>query len=121
MPIAAQLIDATKKYGSVQALKGISLDIDLGDVVAMLGPNGAGKTTSISLLLGLRISVALDEPGSGSISTQPADVSRVEGNTRYAGLAHARIHHIRVDQEGKSLRARMQLALARCQASSRLR
>src|SRR6267378_7773142 len=53
-PAAARLIDATKKYGSVEALKGVSLDIDLGDVVAILGPNGAGKTTSISLLLGLR-------------------------------------------------------------------
>jgi len=51
---AAQLINATKKYGSLEALKGISLDIQLGEVVAMLGPNGAGKTTSISLLLGLR-------------------------------------------------------------------
>lgn len=54
MPPAAQLIDATKKYGSVEALKGVTIDIGLGDVVAMLGPNGAGKTTSISLLLGLR-------------------------------------------------------------------
>src|SRR3984893_1809247 len=54
MAPAAQLIDATKKYGSVEALKGVSLDIALGEVVAMLGPNGAGKTTSISLLLGLR-------------------------------------------------------------------
>lgn len=51
---AAQLIAATKKYGSVEALKGITIDIQLGQVVAMLGPNGAGKTTSISLLLGLR-------------------------------------------------------------------
>ena len=54
MPAAAQLIDATKKYGAIEALRGVSLDIELGDVVAMLGPNGAGKTTSISLLLGLR-------------------------------------------------------------------
>jgi ABC-2 type transport system ATP-binding protein len=54
MPPAAQLIDATKNYGSVEALKGINLNIELGEVVAMLGPNGAGKTTSISLLLGLR-------------------------------------------------------------------
>jgi ABC-2 type transport system ATP-binding protein len=51
---AAQLIEATKKYRDVEALKGVTLDIELGDVVAMLGPNGAGKTTSISLLLGLR-------------------------------------------------------------------
>jgi ABC-2 type transport system ATP-binding protein len=52
--VAAQLVDATKKYGPVEALKGVNIDIQLGEVVAMLGPNGAGKTTSISLLLGLR-------------------------------------------------------------------
>src|SRR5450759_853998 len=51
---AAQLIDAAKKYGAVEAVKGITLDIEPGEVVAMLGPNGAGKTTSISLMLGLR-------------------------------------------------------------------
>src|ERR1700681_1899778 len=54
MPPAAQLIDATKKYGSVEALKGVTIDIELGDVVAMLGPNGAGKTTSSGLVLGRR-------------------------------------------------------------------
>jgi ABC-2 type transport system ATP-binding protein len=51
---AAELVDATKKYGDVEALRGVSIRIELGEVVAMLGPNGAGKTTSISLLLGLR-------------------------------------------------------------------
>lgn len=54
MTAAAQLVKATKKYGAVEALKGVTFDIELGEVVAMLGPNGAGKTTSISLLLGLR-------------------------------------------------------------------
>src|SRR3984893_12261482 len=54
MPVAAELIEATKKYGETEALKGITLTIELGEVVAMLGPNGAGKTTSISLLLGVR-------------------------------------------------------------------
>jgi ABC-2 type transport system ATP-binding protein len=54
MEPAAQLVDATKSYGALQALKGVSLDIAAGEVVAMLGPNGAGKTTSISLMLGLR-------------------------------------------------------------------
>lgn len=51
---AAELVDATKRYGAVEALKGVSLRVEMGEVVAMLGPNGAGKTTSISLLLGLR-------------------------------------------------------------------
>jgi ABC-2 type transport system ATP-binding protein len=54
MPPAAELVNAIKKYGEVEALKGVTIRIELGEVVAMLGPNGAGKTTSISLLLGLR-------------------------------------------------------------------
>src|SRR6202162_263448 len=59
MPPAAQLIDATKKYGSVEALKGVTIDIELGEVVAMLGPNGAGRALSTSCF------VALQKPTSG--------------------------------------------------------
>lgn len=51
---AVELIEATKNYGPVQALRGVSIAIQPGQVVAMLGPNGAGKTTAISLMLGLR-------------------------------------------------------------------
>ena len=51
---AVELVEATKRYGSVEALRGVTLRVDPGDVVAMLGPNGAGKTTAISLMLGLR-------------------------------------------------------------------
>jgi ABC-2 type transport system ATP-binding protein len=76
MPVAAQLIDATKKYGAVEALKGVSLDIELGDVVAMLGPNGAGKTTSISLLLGLR------KPTSGKAQLFGLDPSDLNARSR---------------------------------------
>lgn len=76
MPVAAQLIDATKKYGAVEALKGVSLDIELGEVVAMLGPNGAGKTTSISLLLGLR------KPTSGKALLFGLDPSDLNARSR---------------------------------------
>ena len=48
------LIGAAKRYGDVEALRGVDLTVRGGEVVAMLGPNGAGKTTSISLMLGLR-------------------------------------------------------------------
>ena len=49
-----ELDAVTKRYGAVEAVRGISLRIDAGEVVAMLGPNGAGKTTSVALMLGLR-------------------------------------------------------------------
>src|SRR6185436_9091241 len=45
---------ARKRYGHVEALRGLDLVVGPGEVVAMLGPNGAGKTTAISLMLGLR-------------------------------------------------------------------
>jgi ABC-2 type transport system ATP-binding protein len=51
---AVELKNVTKSYGSVQALKGISLRVDAGEVVAFLGPNGAGKSTTIALMLGMR-------------------------------------------------------------------
>ena len=51
---AVELEAAHKAYGNVEALKGIDLAIQPGELVAMLGPNGAGKTTAIGLMLGLR-------------------------------------------------------------------
>lgn len=44
----------TKRYGAVEALRGIDLDVQQGEIVGFLGPNGAGKTTAISVMLGLR-------------------------------------------------------------------
>ncbi|HEV2499067.1 MAG TPA: ABC transporter ATP-binding protein [Terriglobia bacterium] len=43
-----------KRYGVVEALRGMSLEIKKGEVFGLLGPNGAGKTTTIEILEGLR-------------------------------------------------------------------
>jgi ABC-2 type transport system ATP-binding protein len=52
MPVA-ELRAATKRYGAIEALRGIDLKIERGELLALLGPNGAGKTTAVRILLGL--------------------------------------------------------------------
>ena len=51
--VAAALSGVSKRYGTVQALNGLSLELRRGEIVALLGPNGAGKSTAVRLLLGL--------------------------------------------------------------------
>jgi ABC-2 type transport system ATP-binding protein len=49
-----EIKDLSKTYASgLQALKGVSLDIRRGEILALLGPNGAGKTTLISIVCGI--------------------------------------------------------------------
>jgi ABC-2 type transport system ATP-binding protein len=43
-----------KSYGDLEAVKGIDLTVDQGEVFALLGPNGAGKTTTVEILEGFR-------------------------------------------------------------------
>jgi ABC-2 type transport system ATP-binding protein len=43
----------TKRYGAIEALKGINLEVRQGELFAYLGPNGSGKTTTIKILTGL--------------------------------------------------------------------
>lgn len=48
-----EIKEITKSYGSVRALKNVSLQISEGDIYGLLGPNGAGKSTLINILSGL--------------------------------------------------------------------
>jgi ABC-2 type transport system ATP-binding protein len=60
--VAVDLVDVRKNFGSVQAVRGVSLGIESGEIVALLGPNGAGKTSTIDMILGL------SRPTSGNVS-----------------------------------------------------
>lgn len=63
----------TRRYGEVQALTGVDLDVKNGEVFAVLGPNGAGKTTLVEILEGLR----RRDGGSASVlGADPAWASR---------------------------------------------
>jgi ABC-2 type transport system ATP-binding protein len=69
-----------KRYGSVEAVRGLSFTIDDGEVFGLIGPNGAGKTTTIECVLGLT------EPDDGRIEVcgidarrHPRDVKQVIG------------------------------------------
>lgn len=53
MVAAVSIVDVVKHFGSLQALAGVSLEIEKGEFFGLLGPNGAGKTTLISCLAGL--------------------------------------------------------------------
>ena len=61
-PPAIALRGVRKNFGSVQAVRGIDLDISSGEIVAFLGPNGAGKTSTIDITLGL------SQPNAGSVA-----------------------------------------------------
>lgn len=50
---AVETVDLRKSYTNVEALRGLSLRIEPGEIFALLGPNGAGKTTWISIVCGL--------------------------------------------------------------------
>ena len=45
--------DLTKTFGAVEAVRGISFRVDMGEIVGFLGPNGAGKTTTLRILAGI--------------------------------------------------------------------
>jgi len=70
-------------YGSVQALRSVSLHVDEGEMVALVGANGAGKTTTLRTISGL---IA---PGSGTIKFNGEDIAGVPAHKLVSkGIAH---------------------------------
>jgi len=51
---AIEVHDLRKSYGPVEAVRGVSFEVERGEVFGLLGPNGAGKTTTVEILEGYR-------------------------------------------------------------------
>jgi ABC-2 type transport system ATP-binding protein len=62
--------ELTKLYGSLTAVRGISFDVGVGEVLGLVGPNGAGKTTTLRCLAGI---IA---PSRGTVSIAGHDIQR---------------------------------------------
>ena len=76
--------DITKRFGSLTVLRGISLGIRRGEVMAITGPSGAGKTTLLQIL------GTLDRPDDGRVEYGDTDVFRLN-DTRLARFRNANI------------------------------
>jgi branched-chain amino acid transport system ATP-binding protein len=83
-------------YGRVQALHGVSLTCDQGEIVALIGSNGAGKTTTLRTISGLM------HPAKGSISFGGSEITRTAAH-KIVGLG------ICQSPEGRRLFPRMQV------------
>ena len=64
-------INIVKYYGKRKVVRGISLEVNQGEIVGLLGPNGAGKTTSFYMMVGLV------KPFSGSIFFRQEEYNKI--------------------------------------------
>jgi len=75
--------DLVVNYGMIQALKGISFEVNEGEVIALIGANGAGKTTTLQTISGML------SPTSGQVLLDGVDISKIPGHKIVSmGLAH---------------------------------
>ncbi len=78
-----KVTDLEVYYGVIQAIKGISFEVNQGEIIALIGANGAGKTTTLHTVTGL---VA---PKAGKIEFEGQDITKMPGHKIVSlGMAH---------------------------------
>ena len=83
MSAQLEIRDVSKSFGGVQAVSGVSLDVQKGDLMSVIGPNGAGKTSLLNMISGFY------HPNSGRIVLEGTDVTDF-APSRIASLGVAR-------------------------------
>lgn len=78
--MSIEIQDVSKAFGSFQALSGINLTVESGELVALLGPSGSGKTTLLRIIAGLEFATQ------GTILFDGADASRRDARSRNVGF-----------------------------------
>jgi branched-chain amino acid transport system ATP-binding protein len=79
-----RLNDVNTYYGAIHALRGISIEVEPGEIVTLIGANGAGKTTTLKTISGLL------HPKVGSVEFEGVDVSNVAPHELVTkGIGHA--------------------------------
>jgi sulfate transport system ATP-binding protein len=78
--MSIQVQDVSKRFGTFEALHGVSLDIEPGELVALLGPSGSGKTTLLRVIAGLEV------PDSGRILFDGHDSTEKRVQEREVGF-----------------------------------
>ncbi|GAA1514807.1 ABC transporter ATP-binding protein [Sphaerisporangium rubeum] len=79
-----EISDIRVHYGKIEAIKGVSLHVDEGEIVTLIGANGAGKTTTLKTISGLRPLT------SGSVVFDGQDISKMPGHKRVlAGIGQS--------------------------------
>lgn len=72
--------DLVKKYGQFEAVKGISFDVQEGEIFGLLGPNGAGKSTTLEIIETLRDKTAGEVIVQGfNLDTDPNEIKKIIG------------------------------------------
>jgi branched-chain amino acid transport system ATP-binding protein len=75
--------DAVVRYGSIEALHGITFNVEQGEIVTLLGANGAGKSTTLRMISGLHA------PSSGSITYEGRDITKIKAHEFVSmGISH---------------------------------
>jgi ABC-2 type transport system ATP-binding protein len=75
-----QVKDLYKKYGDFEAVKGISFEVNRGEIFGLLGPNGAGKSTTLEIIETLREKTSGEVTVDGiDLDTHPNSIKRIIG------------------------------------------